>query len=250
MMEEQRQAAEKFLEWYMNDTYCFWPTMGLLFGYGLVAALFALFDMLNYQKLRLQSHKKIPAYELNSLALVAFNGIVIGPFTNWLFLDCWCAQFGVTANWDTPTLKQFACWFFWSYQFVDTFSYLGHRFLHEEPFYKMFHKLHHRYTNPNALYAIYTHPVEHVLVNLAPVLLSQVLVGNIYFTTFWCISVGMNTTLTHSGYGNYAIIHDLHHERFNVNYAFGWGLLDRINGTYVDDRNVKLGGLSKKKKVG
>jgi len=245
--EEQLQKLETFWDWYVHDTYCFWPTVGLSFGYGIVSLLFMMVDMCNFQQLRLQKHKKIPSYEFGSISIVIFNAVVIGPFCNWLFLDYACELYGVKATWDVPTLKQFALWFFWSYQTVDIFSYLGHRLFHEEPFYKLFHKLHHRYTNPNAFYAVYTHPVEHVLVNLAPVLLSQVLVANIYFTTFWCLSVGMNTTLTHSGYGNYAIIHDLHHERFNVNYAFGYGLLDRIFGTYVDDRNVKLGGTKKKK---
>jgi hypothetical protein len=114
MLEEHHiEEAKKFLDWWVNDTYCFWPTVGMLFGYGLVSILFMIFDMFNFQNLRLQSHKKIPAYEFGPIGLVAFNGFVIVPVTNWLFLDCACSYYGVTATWDIPTLKQCKFCFFW-----------------------------------------------------------------------------------------------------------------------------------------
>lgn len=244
-MDAYVQMYNEYWDWYINETYSGPVYVAASIAYIIVAAIFYFYDtVFNHQALRLQSHKKIPKYDAEAAFIVFINGQIVGPITAYVFLDVWCEYWGVVPVWEVPTLQQFAIWFFYSYIVEDLLSYCLHRFFHIEPFYRWIHKKHHKFTNPNAFFAIYAHPLEHIIVNLGPALLPQVLVANYYYTIFWMVSVSVNTTLTHSGYGNYAVIHDLHHERFNVNFAFGYMILDRVFGTYVPNRTIKV-----KKKV-
>merc|ERR1740121_924329 len=55
----------------------------------------------------------------------------------------------------------------------------AHRFLHENKrMYAAIHKLHHTWTSPVSLVAIYCHPLEHILSNLTPILAGPLLLGS------------------------------------------------------------------------
>jgi sterol desaturase/sphingolipid hydroxylase (fatty acid hydroxylase superfamily) len=58
---------------------------------------------------------------------------------------------------------------------VDLWFYWTHRALHWPPLYRTVHKIHHRFTAPCAVVAVYAHPLEFALGNLAAVALGPVL---------------------------------------------------------------------------
>ncbi|KAE8150786.1 fatty acid hydroxylase superfamily-domain-containing protein [Aspergillus avenaceus] len=112
--------------------------------------------------------------------------------------------------------------------------YYSHRFLHRPYFYVRIHKQHHRFTAPIALAAQFAHPLEQILANALPISLPPQILGS-HIITFWIfLAYELFTTATvHSGYDffqNKAKMHDLHHEKFNLNYG-SIGLLDWVHGT-------------------
>ncbi|KAL3457755.1 fatty acid hydroxylase superfamily-domain-containing protein [Aspergillus heterothallicus] len=115
--------------------------------------------------------------------------------------------------------------------------YYGHRLLHRPLLYRRFHKQHHEFRTPIALAALYAHPVEHVVSNLIPVALPA-RIFNIHILSLWALIAGVSlqATLAHCGYrlppllGWAPEVHDLHHERLNVNYGL-IGVLDKLHGT-------------------
>merc|ERR1719414_2238839 len=113
--------------------------------------------------------------------------------------------------------------------------YHFHRLFHEsKKLYAMIHKLHHTWTAPVSVIAIYCHPVEHILCNVSPVMVGPVLCGSHVVAISIFVSLGLIHTLAvHSGYWicDDNGMHDEHHAKFNVNYGV-MGVLDVLSGTY------------------
>ena len=115
--------------------------------------------------------------------------------------------------------------------------YYSHRICHVFPFlYVNIHKKHHRFVAPIALSAQYCHPFEQIFVNTLPIILPpQILKSHVL--TYWAF-LGFElfgTATVHSGYDFFhgkARMHDLHHEKFNLNYG-SIGLFDWLHGTNV-----------------
>ncbi|KAJ5426201.1 hypothetical protein N7465_001271 [Penicillium sp. CMV-2018d] len=112
--------------------------------------------------------------------------------------------------------------------------YYSHRILHIPSLYIRIHKKHHRFTAPIALAAQFAHPIEHIFANTLPITLPPQLLGS-HIVTFWVFLAYelVNTATVHSGYDFFchkARAHDLHHEKFNLNYG-SLGLLDWVHGT-------------------
>jgi methylsterol monooxygenase len=112
--------------------------------------------------------------------------------------------------------------------------YYSHRLLHIPSLYVRIHKKHHRFTAPIALAAQFAHPIEHIFANTLPISLPPQLLGS-HVVTFWVFLAYelVNTATVHSGYDFFcqkAKMHDLHHEKFNLNYG-SLGLLDWVHGT-------------------
>jgi len=111
-----------------------------------------------------------------------------------------------------------------------------HMLGHLVPFlYISVHKVHHRFSSPLAYHVVYTHPIEHVMVNLLPLILGPVLMRSHVLLAILWMSVGQLTSLVaHCGYSIPIIptnpLHDLHHKNFTGNFGV-LGFFDYIYGT-------------------
>ncbi|KAF9303582.1 hypothetical protein BGZ74_003467 [Mortierella antarctica] len=113
--------------------------------------------------------------------------------------------------------------------------YYGHRLFHHPRLYKRFHKQHHLYTAPIGIAAIYCHPLEHFMCNLAPLLLGPIVMKSHVLTLWLWITIGQTNAInSHCGFQlplfPSPLAHDYHHERFNVNYG-PVGVLDWLHNT-------------------
>lgn len=129
--------------------------------------------------------------------------------------------------------------------------YYVHRAFHHPSIYVYIHKMHHKYITPVAFAAEYAHPVEHLFANVLPVTLPLYLKRTHFlsFLTFGIFEL-WETAADHSGYDFLKLppaeMHDLHHEKFRVNYGT-IGLMDWIHGTNVVgcDRRAQSQGTKK-----
>ncbi|KAJ5541703.1 hypothetical protein N7494_006779 [Penicillium frequentans] len=133
-----------------------------------------------------------------------------------------------------PGAAEFVRDFLISILMRETMFYYSHRLLHVPYFYRRIHKKHHRFTAPIALAAQFAHPLEQIFANALPISLPPQLLKS-HVLTFWAFLAWelFNTATVHSGYDffhNKAKMHDLHHEKFNLNYG-SVGLLDWVHGT-------------------
>ncbi|KAL2004559.1 hypothetical protein VTN00DRAFT_3444 [Thermoascus crustaceus] len=133
-----------------------------------------------------------------------------------------------------PSREEFVRDFILCLLLREAMFYYSHRLLHRPIFYSKIHKLHHRFTAPIALAAQYAHPIEHIFANALPISLPPQILGS-HVLTFWVFLAYelFNTATVHSGYDFFAgkaRMHDLHHEKFNLNYG-SIGVLDWVHGT-------------------
>jgi len=121
----------------------------------------------------------------------------------------------------------------------------AHRALHTKWLYRHVHVVHHRFRAPTAWSAQFAHPIEYIFGNMIPIAVPLLIVAPDVLTlwNFGLLAL-VNTQLVHSGYqlalSPWAIAHDLHHFKVNVNYG-SIGLMDRIFGTRllrVDERGA------------
>lgn len=113
--------------------------------------------------------------------------------------------------------------------------YYIHRLLHTSRLYGSIHKIHHEWTAPIGLAAMYSHPIEHIVSNIIPVFIGPFLLKS-HITTVWlwlCFAI-TNTIQTHSGYHLPYLasseMHDYHHRVFNANYGV-FNILDTFHHT-------------------
>ena len=118
----------------------------------------------------------------------------------------------------------------------ETLFFWIHFMFHRSKFlYKKIHKIHHTYTAPTAYQAVYAHPVEHILINIFPLLLGPVLMrAHVFEGVLWLGLAQLTTLVAHCGYVIPLIptnpLHDLHHLHFRYNYGV-LGVWDYLMGT-------------------
>lgn len=143
----------------------------------------------------------------------------------------------------------------------DFMHYWIHRYAHTNKIlYKYIHKIHHSRTHTTYLDTYYQHPLDLILSNSIPFILSIFLLNNLTYLHFCLITVyktaveiaghtGKKTYPTSSfpqfpwlvKYLNielYTEDHDLHHRKLNYNFSKRLSIWDKLFNTYYsDDKN-------------
>ncbi|OBT65739.1 hypothetical protein VE03_03345 [Pseudogymnoascus sp. 23342-1-I1] len=136
-----------------------------------------------------------------------------------------------------PSLSTIAFDFVFALIAREVSFYYIHRVFHHPRIYKYIHKRHHTFTAPMAFSAQYAHPIEYITANVMPILVPLALrkAHLVSFAIFAAFEL-WEAAADHSGYDFVKLppaqIHDLHHEKFNVNYSTV-GIMDRIHGTDI-----------------
>jgi len=106
---------------------------------------------------------------------------------------------------------------------IDFWFYWTHRAMHHSSIYRAIHKMHHRFTAPTAVAAVYAHPVEFLVGNVGGVALGPILCNAHPYTAWAWFAVSLLSTCgSHSGYAALgADKHDEHHRLFDCNFGVG-----------------------------
>jgi len=136
----------------------------------------------------------------------------------------------------------------------DFFHYFAHRLLHNKYLYKYLHKTHHKFKHPTAIIAFYQDPIDLIMTNSIPTVLTLYIIPKLSYTFFHLMIVyKMFVEISgHTGKISYPTCsfpqfmwlpkllnielytedHDLHHSSNNCNYAKRFSLWDKIFKTY------------------
>ncbi|KAF0686715.1 Aste57867_21557 [Aphanomyces stellatus] len=142
-----------------------------------------------------------------------------------------------------PTLSTIA-FEFGAFMVCDDFLfYWSHRFFHWKKIYKYIHKVHHEFTAPFGLTAMYTHPMEEISVTLSSMAGPLLFGSHILCLWVWLVFRLLEGVESHSGYDSPiglrtflpflggSVRHDYHHEKFDCNFGSMFGFWDWIYGT-------------------
>ena len=127
--------------------------------------------------------------------------------------------------------------------FVELWFYLSHWMLHANKWlFVKVHKMHHRFTYPSSICALYAHWFEFIVCNQMGVVFGPVLLGcHPHVTRAWFALALASTAIAHSGFVFAgatrvdASHHDLHHEFLRCNYGV-IGLCDWVFRTDASHR--------------
>lgn len=135
--------------------------------------------------------------------------------------------------WPTATLGEGALEAVVVSQVQEVLFYVFHRCCHWPCLYRWFHRFHHEWEETHALAALDAHPVEHVLVNVVPMMVGPWLFGWSRVATMVWLGVGLVSVLNgHSRHQPEDQFHRLHHRFRQFNFGT-WFWLDYLCGTFL-----------------
>ncbi|KAJ3010903.1 Chromosome 5 4 [Thoreauomyces humboldtii] len=208
-------------------------------GYWFWASVLSVLDLYQFPKsfwrYKIQP-TKVPTWEwyTRAVSVVLQNQLLVGIPTGILMYNLMMWR-GCSFGMDLPTLGQVGKQSIGFLAVEEILFYYGHRALHHPSVYKYVHKKHHLYTAPIGIAAIYCHPLEHFMCNLAPLLLGPILMKSHLLTVWLWMTIGQTNAInSHSGFHlpffPSPLPHDYHHEVFNVNFG-PLGVLDWLHDT-------------------
>jgi fatty acid hydroxylase domain-containing protein 2 len=139
-----------------------------------------------------------------------------------------------------PSVQEIVGHFAFGVVLREILFYYVHRLMHTRWFYGKFHRVHHEFTAPVAMAAVYSHPVDHFLQNAFPITAPMVLLrAHMITTSLFGVVMLVDAAVAHSGYQFPRLpsvySHDIHHMRGHVQYGV-LGLMDWAHSTrMVDD---------------
>lgn len=124
---------------------------------------------------------------------------------------------------------------------IEVLFFASHRLLHAPALFPWVHKMHHAFTAPFAVAAVYAHPLEHLVSNILSISAGPLVMGSHPVSgCLWGLVCILSTTAAHGGFAFDAHVsrplHDVHHQRFDVNYGVGAFLFDKLRGTFDDGK--------------
>jgi methylsterol monooxygenase len=122
---------------------------------------------------KIQAPLDISSKELRQvITQVLVNQFVIG-FLFFLTHYHLSRYWGIHSGEQLPTLSKAVTDLFVYLVVEEILFYYFHRLLHHPHVYKHIHKVHHQWTAPIAITAVYCHPIEHIVSNLLPVTMGK-----------------------------------------------------------------------------
>jgi sterol desaturase/sphingolipid hydroxylase (fatty acid hydroxylase superfamily) len=174
-----------------------------------------------------------PSLALKGLKRVCFNIFILNSLFGIAYYPIW-HHFSGPLNRSLPSLSELIFHLLIFILIEEPGFYYTHRLAHLYH-YKSIHKIHHEWTAPVAMTAVYAHPVEHLVSNILPVALGPLLMrSHVVTMIIWFSAALLNTTYSHSGYHFPFTFstqsHDFHHLKFINNFGV-LGILDYLHGT-------------------
>ncbi|KAL8243687.1 hypothetical protein R6Q59_009945 [Mikania micrantha] len=230
---------------------------------------FMIIDKIPYfQKYKAQDAKAPPTIteQWNCAKLVLLSHFTVELPQIWLFHPM-AEYFGLSHTVPFPSLLTMAWQIALFFVLEDAWHYWLHRALHIPKFYKMIHKLHHKYSAPFGLATEYASPIETMLLGFGTVgvpIAYCAVTGDLHVVTMysWIVLRLFQAIDAHSGYEfpwslhhlipfwAGADFHDVHHEKFIGNYSssFRWWdiMMGTKAGTVCSNKEKKVKAESKK----
>nr|XP_054773527.1 uncharacterized protein LOC129281630 [Lytechinus pictus] len=128
-----------------------------------------------------------------------------------------------------------------NYVYNEAAAYYSHKAMHYPPWYKRYHKLHHRFKCPTPFGAVAMHPYEFLSLQFLIELPLFFVPMHAGVFIFWLIYGYYYSILDHSGihldplwpWQPAVIFHDNHHKFFHCNFGFNTELFDKLHGTLM-----------------
>jgi sterol desaturase/sphingolipid hydroxylase (fatty acid hydroxylase superfamily) len=151
-------------------------------------------------------HKYFTAQEFwfDAVCVAVMNLLVLAPLACFPYERVWSTGLG---GWYIRTqesdefrpLREFGN-LLGSALIVNVWFYWSHRAIHHKLLYGPIHKIHHTWTSPCSVAAVYAHPVEFIFSNVASIALGPLLTNaHPYTAYFWFGLTLFQTTCAHSG---------------------------------------------------